>query len=252
VLTPRVSIWPRRWRLDVFRYDPTENCWRTTDAARDTAISELAISTFNIWFDPYFADKRYQAIADLLGQDPPEVMVFQELTPAALDVFLAQPWIRQHYASAAITGRRVGNYGMLLLSRLPVSRVTYTRLPSRARRGFLRAELVLNGTRTVICSVHLDSGKRSAALRARQLGRIVKALRGDDDVVVLGDFNMRDNENHQIPEQFLDVWPALRPGEDGFTEDLDQPHALRQHEQATVRPVRSHPAQQPPMAAHKH
>ncbi|MCZ0727720.1 endonuclease/exonuclease/phosphatase family protein [Mycolicibacterium iranicum] len=108
---------------------------------------------------------------------------------------------------------------MLPLSRVPVSAVKYTGLPSDARRGFLRAELLVNNARTVVCSVHLDSGKRSAPLRERQLGRIFRALDADSDAVVLGDFNMRDRENHLIERPFRDVWPTLRPGEDGYTED---------------------------------
>jgi hypothetical protein len=30
---------------------------------------------------------------------------------------------------------------------------------------------------------------------------------------------MRDDENHWIAAPYCDVWPALRPDEDGFTED---------------------------------
>ena len=37
--------------------------------------------------------------------------------------------------------------------------------------------------------------------------------------MVLGDFNMRDAENSRIAGPYCDVWPALRPDEEGFTED---------------------------------
>ena len=43
--------------------------------------------------------------------------------------------------------------------------------------------------------------------------------RGADDAVVLGDFNMRDRENGRITAPYTDLWPALRPGEHGYTED---------------------------------
>lgn len=211
--------WPLKRRIDVLRYDAEGARWSVADEAHDVSLARLSVSTFNIWFDPYFAAERYQAIADLLSNDPPDVMVFQEVTDAALKVFLAQRWIRRDYVGAAITGRSVGTYGMLMLSRVPVTRVTYSRLPTRAQRGFLRAELPINGAQTVICSVHLDSGKRSAPLRVRQLRRIFDALRADGDVVVLGDFNMRDKENQHIAAPFTDLWPALRPDHDGFTED---------------------------------
>lgn len=202
----------------MLRYDNSAG-WVAATPLSDVSRSQLSVSTFNVWFDPFFAQERYQAIADLLAPDPPDVMAFQEITDAALEVLLAQPWIRKHFLSASIVGRRVGPYGMLLLTRVPMTEVTYTRLPTRARRGFVRADLRINGARTVICSIHLDSGKRSASIRERQLGRIFGTLTLDSDAVVLGDFNMRDGENHLIEPPFHDVWPVLRPDEHGYTED---------------------------------
>ena len=51
------------------------------------------MATYNIWFNDSYAERRYRAIADVLSRDMPDVMVFQEVTPVALAVFLAQPWI---------------------------------------------------------------------------------------------------------------------------------------------------------------
>ena len=73
--------------------------------------------------------------------------------------------------------------------------------------------------RTVVCCLHLDSGKSSSRLRSWQLRRIFSALKTVEDAVLLGDFNMRDAENARIAVPYCDVWPALRPDDDGFTED---------------------------------
>jgi tyrosyl-DNA phosphodiesterase 2 len=189
-----------------------------SDAAIARDRDELTITTYNIWNDTKAADERYHAIAQLLSRRTPDVMVFQEVTPAALDILLAQPWIRDGFARAAVVGGGTGAYGMLLLSRVPVSEVTYTRLPTRQSRGFLRAELALDGA-PVVCCVHLDSGKSSSWVRRWQLRRIFAALESTENAVVLGDFNMRDEENTRIGDPYCDVWPALRPGENGFTED---------------------------------
>ncbi|HET7667939.1 MAG TPA: endonuclease/exonuclease/phosphatase family protein [Mycobacterium sp.] len=177
------------------------------------------MTTFNVWFDAYFAEQRYHAIARVLAREMPDMMVFQEITPEALSIFLSQSWIRKHYRSAAVAGGRLGNYGMLMLSRLPTAKATYTRLPTRLARGFLRAEFTVNGKPLVVCCVHLESGKRNVRLRGRQLRRVFRALRSADDAIVLGDFNMRDIENAQITPPYRDVWPMLRPDDDGFTED---------------------------------
>jgi tyrosyl-DNA phosphodiesterase 2 len=205
-------------RIPIAVFDAASNRWTAADVAAGVDRDELTVATFNIWFDGYFADDRHRAIADILARDMPDVMVFQEVTPAALDVLSAQPWIRDHYLrAAAVNG--LGNYGMLMLSRLPIIRASYTRLPTRLARGFLRAEFTINGRTLVVCSVHLESGRAALGLRARQLRRIFRALRGVDNALLLGDFNMRDTENERISPPWVDVWPALRPHDDGFTED---------------------------------
>lgn len=189
------------------------------DASGGVDRDALTVSTYNVWFNTHFADERYRAIAEHLSRDMVDVMVFQEVTPASLAVFLEQAWIREHYFCASVVGGELGNYGMLMLSRLPVTRVTYTPLPTRLARGFLVTQFTINGSPLRVCAVHLESGKRNSWLRARQLRRIFRAMRSADDVVVLGDFNMRDAENARIGGPYCDVWPALRPDDDGFTED---------------------------------
>lgn len=200
-------------------FDAATQRWTDVEVAGAVDRVELTIATFNIWFDSKYAEQRYLAIAELLSRQTPDIMVFQEVTPAALTVFLGQPWVRDEYLRAAVVGGGVGNYGMLILSRLPISPVTYTRIPTRQSRGFLQAELTVNGSRVVVCCIHLDSGKSSSRLRSWQLRRIFRAVKGVEDAVLLGDFNMRDAENERIAAPFRDVWPVLRPHDDGFTED---------------------------------
>jgi len=177
------------------------------------------VSTFNIWFESYYAAKRYPAIVELLARDAPDVMAFQEVTADALTVFCEQSWIRERYCRVAVTGRGVGNYGMLVLSRIPIRRATYIPLPTRMARGIVVAELDVGGSGLAVGSIHLDSGKTSAPLRARQMAKTFRAVAEHENAVLVGDFNMRDSENDQIVGPFTDVWPALRPDDPGFTED---------------------------------
>jgi tyrosyl-DNA phosphodiesterase 2 len=188
-------------------------------AAADINRDELTLVTYNIWNGDKQAERRYLAVAELLSERAPDIMALQEVTPAALELFLSQPWIRENYLRTAVVGGATGNYGMLVLSRLPLRSATYTRLPTRQSRGFLTAELTVDGTRTVVCCIHLDSGKRSSWMRSWQLRRIFARLKTVENAVVLGDFNMRDNENDRIAAPYCDLWPALRPKDDGYTED---------------------------------
>jgi endonuclease/exonuclease/phosphatase family metal-dependent hydrolase len=215
-LRPRWTT-PRRRAVPVGRFDAGR--WVEVDAMGAVECDTLTVTTYNIWFDAFHASVRHRTIAASLSDRTPDVMVFQEVTPSALDIFLAQPWIREGYVRAAVTGRDVGNYGMLMLSRLPVTRVTYQRLPTGQNRGWLRAEFTINGAALEMCCVHLDSGKASSAMRERQLRRIFRDLGPVSDAVVLGDFNMPDAESARIPSSFTDVWPMLRPRDAGYTED---------------------------------
>jgi len=212
-----VTVFRRRRAVPVGRFDVAADRWRDVHDSGSAECDRLTVATFNIWFNELHREQRYRAIADVLARERPDVMAFQEVTDAALEVFLAQDWIREHYVSAAVVGD--GNYGMLLLSRLPIRRSTYTRLPTRLDRGYLTAEFTVNGRNLRLASVHLESGKAARALRARQLRCLSRAFGNDTDTVLLGDFNLRDTENDALDPRFQDVWPTLRPGEPGFTED---------------------------------
>ena len=209
----------RRGNVPVGTFDVASKRWQNVDHVAAVTRDELTLATFNIWFSDHHAEQRYRAIADLLARNMPDVMVFQEVTPAALAVLLAQPWVRVRYRRAEVTGGDRGNYGMLMLSRLPIGNVTYTRLPTKLARGFLTAELDAGGSTLTVVAAHLESGKAAAQLRARQLGRIFRSLRRAENAVVLGDFNIRDGENGIITAPYRDLWPVLRPHDDGFTED---------------------------------
>ncbi len=111
-----------------------------------------------------------------------------------------------------------GQYGMLVLSRLPIAAATFSRLPSRRRRSFVQADLAVNGRTLRICSVHLESGQDGAWLRAWQLRRVFRAVSADQ-AVILGDFNLRDGEERWLSPAYRDVWPALHPRDPGFTEN---------------------------------
>lgn len=205
--------------IRVGRFDANTDRWHDVDDDRAVDREQLTLATYNVWFNELYAQQRYRAIAEILSRKLPDIMVFQEVTEPALEVFLAQPWIRSRYSRAAVVGDRVGNYGMLMLSRLPIRRAAYTPLPTKLARGFLTADLTINGVDQKVVSVHLESGKSAQHLRARQLSRLSRAFRSDDTVVMLGDFNMRDDEDRRLDPHYRDAWLSLRPQEPGFTED---------------------------------
>lgn len=110
-------------------------------------------------------------------------------------------WIRQQYHRAAVTGDDVSRTaGLLVLSRLPLSHVVYVHLPPSVGRGLLQAKLTINGRTLAICSLHPESGKTASKLRARQLDRVFRAVKTAEDVMLLGDFNLRNAEHIHAPD----------------------------------------------------
>jgi tyrosyl-DNA phosphodiesterase 2 len=90
----RLDLRRRRRPVPVLRFDAVTGRWQRGDARPRPAPDTLLLTTFNVWFDAFHARRRYQAVADVLAPLDPDVMVFQEVTAPALDVLLAQPWIR--------------------------------------------------------------------------------------------------------------------------------------------------------------
>src|SRR5258708_37771579 len=125
------QLTPRRRDVPVVSFDALAGQWRDADASDADGHDELTVTTFNIWNDPHFAAERHLAITALVSKHGPDITVFQEVTPDALKTLLAHPWVRMHCFCAAVTDHDVGNYGMLLLSRIPLRNVVYTRLASR-------------------------------------------------------------------------------------------------------------------------
>ena len=80
----------RRRSVPVATFDEATDRWVDVDTAGASECDGLTLATFNIWFNEYHAERRYDAIAELLSRNMPDIMVFQEVTPTALATFLAQ------------------------------------------------------------------------------------------------------------------------------------------------------------------
>ena len=92
----RRQLTPRRRDVAVATFDAAAGQWRYADASGADDRDELTLTTFNIWNDPHFAAERHRAIVELMSKHGPDVMVFQEVTPDALEILLSHPWVREH------------------------------------------------------------------------------------------------------------------------------------------------------------
>src|SRR6185437_8012592 len=83
---------------------------------------------------PTYLDRRIPAlIAELRALDA-DVLALQEASPALLRALLAERWVREAYALSDGPGARtVDPYGVLFVTRLPVTQLVFHRY-SRSKR----------------------------------------------------------------------------------------------------------------------
>jgi tyrosyl-DNA phosphodiesterase 2 len=209
--------------VPVGAFDLAKGHWAHIDPATESVEREsLTLATYNIWFGDHFTKQRYAAIAALLSAHQPDVIALQEVTPEWLPFFLDIPWLRESYFSTDIDGSTLGDYGVMIFSRLLPKSVQITPMLSTMGRQLLVAEALVNGVPLHIASVHLESTKSMEVVRRHQMRKIFDELAEPQNVVLMGDFNFCatwKSENARIDPDYTDAWQRLRGDEAGFTED---------------------------------
>lgn len=192
--------------------------WETIEPAASTAPRSVSLVTWNVWFGGHmFAERRDALLADLQRRSP-DVIALQEVTGELLEAVMDAPWVRAHYC---LSHTSVLAYDVVVLSRLPVRRMVELPLPSEMGRRLVIADLACGLS---VGTVHLESMSGYEAARAEQLRRIQPLLASRSDSVLVGDMNFKPDdplETAALDPSFLDVWPALRPGDPGYTVDTD-------------------------------
>ena len=183
----------------------------------------LTALTWNVWFGGHRFEERCQALVDEIGHAGADLVALQEVTPELLAHLTAAPWASGYELSDA-TGATLGDYGVLILSRLPLARVELHALPTTMGRGLLMAEVEHAGAPLTFATVHLES-LGEADVRVRQLARIFALLtRRAGDALLVGDMNFdhgAEPETSALDPAFTDVWPALHPDDTGYTVDSE-------------------------------
>merc|ERR1712130_1001712 len=119
----------------------------------------------------------------------------------------------------------LGGYGVLILWKrhLQFRSLRLHPLPTRMGRKLLELEVEVNGSPFKISTVHLESLPPNHAARSEQLRLATNYLRKSEvPSLLMGDFNFcstNEEENKNIPADFMDVWPQVRPNDNGWTED---------------------------------
>lgn len=205
------------------KFDEENQCWCSVnyDASERGAPSvSIKLLTYNVWFSDEYIDERSIALLGILKDSNADLMALQEVTYHFLQVLLMQEWIRRDYYISDIKGDTFSAYGVILLSRFPVKTLYQFDLPSYMERKLILAELIVKGETFKVATVHLESMKESADVRAEQLSAIFPLLDNANSAVLMGDFNFfpsTKKEDSNIDDNYSDLWNELRADEPGYT-----------------------------------
>jgi endonuclease/exonuclease/phosphatase family metal-dependent hydrolase len=199
-----------------------------------TSSQTLRIMTYNIQVGVGL-DKKLDLprVAAVINGQHPDLVGLQEVdrgvtrTQRIDEIAELAKLTRMDYAFAFNLHYQGGQYGVAILSRLPI-RATDHRLYKNTReaerRGFIRAEVNVNGRVLNFVTTHLDYQYDDGRLfEAQQLLSALKDVKGP--LIVVGDFN--DNpagRAYQLMRyQFDDAWIQSRGTDLGFSYPTDKP-----------------------------
>ncbi|MCM2393123.1 poly(A) polymerase [Streptomyces albipurpureus] len=210
-------ITPQRW-------DGTT--WVSTAIPRRGSAT-LRVLTWNTLWDRYGAEllnteRRRPLLLEVLRNADADVIALQEVTSELLRLIRATEWVREGYTLTP-GGRDVDEYGLLLLSRLPVREAGHHVLGPHKALTAIVVDSDPYGLVTV-AATHLTSDHTTdgATVRKGQLDRIAEGLAAlAGPVVLLGDFNDVGKAAESRLE-LTDAWTSVH-GEDDQTPTFDPP-----------------------------
>ncbi|MFE3875126.1 poly(A) polymerase [Kitasatospora sp. NPDC059146] len=177
---------------------PTAAAAATTTTTTDipTATGTLRVVTWNTLWDRYDADRiatarrRPLLLAELAAADA-DVIALQEVEPALVVQLLAEPWVRERYVLGTDpSGRDVPEYGLLVLSRLPV--LEAGRHALGPHKAVTAVTVRAADAPLTVAAVHLSSDHSTdgPARRQAELTRLAEGLASvEGELLLLGDFN---------------------------------------------------------------
>ncbi|MEZ6187395.1 MAG: RNA repair domain-containing protein [Planctomycetota bacterium] len=208
----------------------------------------LSVLSYNVLFERFRAEhlrtaERRPAQLALLGAQQADLIALQEVTPPYLEALLAEPWVQRDYWVSAGPGSEVVEpNGQVLLSRVAPARLGLHAYSGRKHVLVARFADGVGGLWVAV--VHLTSNMTPNAPEVR-VGQLA-ALRGflernarEATWLVVGDFNQREGEplGGLVEAGALDLWPALHPGDPGYTFDPGA-NALAAELSSSPHPVR--------------
>ncbi|HEX7173797.1 MAG TPA: endonuclease/exonuclease/phosphatase family protein [Pyrinomonadaceae bacterium] len=198
------------------------------------AATRLRVMSYNVHVG-IGADKRNDLarIAEVIRRERPHLVGLQEIDRGVERTKRVDQMVElarltgMEYAFAHNLDYQGGQYGVAVLSRLPILAVDHRRLRhmrEAERRGLLRVEVSVAGKTVNFVTTHLDYQNHDNRLfETRQLTDALKGI--NTPLIVVGDFNDEPSGDSYkfMLEQFADAWVSASAPGDGLTYPADKP-----------------------------
>jgi len=208
------------WTFDDGEWVRRSSRWTRVPRAQEGPLSAL---TFNVWFGDVAVERRARAALAMLEARAPTFVALQEVTHRFLAVLRESAVVRERYWLSDADGSTFDEYGTILLSSLPPSRLWLAELGGSMARAMPWAECSWRASTLSVGGVHLESGRHNHETRVEQLEECAARLAATDGAILMGDCNFGDGD--ALEERALsatglrDAWREARPRDAGYTRD---------------------------------
>jgi endonuclease/exonuclease/phosphatase family metal-dependent hydrolase len=190
----------------------------------DAGKTSLVAMTYNVQqFNDVFGEKSFERQLALVRHASPDVLALQESDSARISLnnndyvryFAGKLRYYSYYGPTPVTG----TYGTAILSKYPLENTRSVFIYSdQDEIGVAEAEIQINGRRFTVYNVHPAGSDRAMVGFART---ILDRSTGKPDVIILGDHNLREDEEGYklISSAYVNAWASVYPdnvGADGL------------------------------------
>lgn len=195
-------------------------------ASRASGPTRLRVLTYNVLADPVGVELRIPRLLAIMREADADLLALQEVAPWFVEILAREGWL-DAYQAARIDGQIALPNGQMILSRYPIASSRARRLVGRQGRTVLISTIELGpDERFVLATTHMESFLEDGPTRAAQLDAIFAELAGEAaPTLFAGDLNFGEGEQPDtahLDPAFVDLWTQLRPGEPGFTWDIER------------------------------
>ena len=203
-------------------------------AALPASTHTIRVMTYNIHVGVGMDKKLDLArIAGVINAQHPDLVGLQEVdrgverTQRIDEIAEIARMTKMDYAFAFNLRYQGGQYGVAILSRYPIGSFDhrlYKNTREAERRGFIRAEVKINGRMVNFVTTHLDyQYEDGRVFEAEQLLAALRDVKGP--LIIVGDFNdVPTGGAYQLArEQFADGWIESGASDQGLSYPADKP-----------------------------